>query len=80
VKIAPAPRELAARQLPPCALTTASTIARPRPAPPWARERATSARAKRSKIRSLAPAGSPWTLVGEVDLEHSAQEPLDLDV
>jgi hypothetical protein len=37
-------------QLPPCALAIASTMARPSPTPPWVRERAGSARAKRSKM------------------------------
>ena len=51
--------ELAASQLPPCARTIASTIASPRPAPPWARERAESARENRSKSRSSPSDGSP---------------------
>src|SRR5438067_2428014 len=54
----PAPA-LSAEQLPPCAFAIASTIASPSPAPPSARDRAVSARANRSKIRSLSPGGSP---------------------
>src|SRR5438132_9720554 len=58
LKTVPAP-ELSAEQTPPCAFAIASTIASPSPAPPSARDRAESARAKRSKIQSLAPGGSP---------------------
>ena len=72
VKTAPT-FELAASQLPPCARTIASTIASPRPAPPWARERAESARENRSKSRSSPVRRQPGAFVGDLDREPPAE-------
>jgi hypothetical protein len=47
------PGRLSTPTVPLCAATTALTMARPRPLPPEARERALSARTKRSKISDL---------------------------
>src|SRR6476469_1419784 len=44
---------------PPCALTTSSTIDRPRPLPPSSRERASSRRTKRCSTRSRSDSGMP---------------------
>src|SRR5690606_4098834 len=59
VKVEPEPSLLHTDTSPACEAATCLTMARPRPVPPVARERAVSTRKKRSKIRSSASSGMP---------------------
>jgi len=67
-------------QEPPCAFATASTIASPSPTPPVARDRTSSPRAKRSKIRSSASGAIPDPCVRDLDYEPEVEDArADLD-
>src|SRR5260221_7338157 len=59
LKSAPPPARSSTEMAPPCASTSARTMARPSPVPPVAAAREGSARKKRSKMRSRSSAGTP---------------------
>ena len=56
--------------VPPCAFAIAAAMDKPSPTPPSARARASSARPKRSKIRSSACGGYAAAAVGDLDRER----------